>query len=162
MEIKQVQTKKEIENIRVLFREYEKFLGVDLCFQGFEKELADLPGQYSPPYGQLFIALDNGIPAGCVAVRKIASDICEMKRLFVRPEARGKGLGRKLAQKTIVTAINFGYSCMRLDTLESLSDAVNLYTKLGFKKTLPYCINPLEGAIFMELDLKGDSFLDRD
>lgn len=153
MRIKQAQTKIEIEEVRSLFREYEAFLDVDLCFQSFEEELASLPGKYSRPSGDLFIALDGEKIVGCVAVRKLADGECEMKRLFVRPEARGKGLGRKLAHEIIKTARELGYSLMRLDTLDKLPKAMHLYEALGFRRTEPYYENPLPGVVYWELAL---------
>jgi len=154
MIIKQVQTKTEIEEVRKLFREYEVFWGVDLCFQSFEKELANLPGKYSPPNGDLLIGLNDEKIVGCVAIRRLDNGICEMKRLFVKPETRGTGLGKKLAEEIIVVAHERGYSLMRLDTLYRLTEAMHLYETLGFRKTDPYYDNPLPGVVYWELDLK--------
>jgi ribosomal protein S18 acetylase RimI-like enzyme len=156
MRIKQAQTKTEIEEVRRLFREYEKFLNVDLCFQGFEEELAGLPGGYTPPDGDLLIGLDRERIVGCVAVRKIDDGVCEMKRLFVRQEARGNGLGKKLAHKIIISARKLGYSLIRLDTLEKLTEAINIYNTLGFRKIEPYYKNPLPGVVYYSLVLKKE------
>lgn len=134
--------------------EYEAFLNIDLCFQHFEDECAKLPGQYASPSGQLLLCYFNSKVAGCVALKKLENDICEMKRLFVKPEFRGKGLGKLLSTKIIEVAIDIGYATMRLDTLASLKEAVALYKSLGFKKIAPYYHNPLQDVIFLELDLK--------
>jgi len=162
MRIKQAQTKTEIEEIRSLFREYEAFLDVDLCFQSFEEELAGLPGKYSRPSGDLLIGLDADRIVGCVAVRKLDDGVCEMKRLYVRPDARGTGLGRQLAQAIIVVAKELGYSIMRLDTLDSLKGAMHLYEMLGFRTTGPYYENPLPGVVYWELDLKEEGIGQQD
>jgi len=157
--IDRVQGGAAIETIRVLMREYLAFLGFDLGFQGFEEELAGLPGKYAPPTGALFLASiptamgpgsSSSEPAGCVALRHLGDGVCELKRLFVRPEYRGYGLGRALAERSIDAARRLGYSRMRLDTLESLASAVALYTALGFRRIPPYCANPLPGAMFWE------------
>ena len=154
MRIKQVETEAEIESVRSLFREYEAFLDVDLCFQSFEDELAALPGKYSRPAGELLIGLDEkGRSVGCVAVRMLEDGVCEMKRLFVRPEARGTGLGRRLAQEIIAAAREIGYSLMRLDTLDRLTGAMHLYEALGFRRTGPYYDNPLPDVVYWELQL---------
>ncbi len=150
MRIKQVKTEEQIESVRRLFREYEAFLNVDLCFQNFEDELAGLPGKYARPDGDLLIGLDGERTVGCVAVRKLEQGVCEMKRLFVRPEARGTGLGRRLAMEIIAIAQELGFSLMRLDTLETLKEAMHLYEVLGFKKTEPYYENPLPGVVYWE------------
>jgi putative acetyltransferase len=143
--------------VRVLMREYAASLGADLGFQGFEKELAGLPGKYAPPSGALFLArVPSSVgaePAGCVALRDLGSDDCEMKRLYVRPEYRGLGIGRVLAERVMDEARRIGYRRMRLDTLERLADAVALYRSLGFEPTEPYCDNPLPGAMFWEKKL---------
>ena len=143
----------EIESVRRLFREYAAFLGVDLCFQGFEQELADLPGAYAPPDGRLLLAVADGEPVGCVALRKLEEAICEMKRLYVKSGFRGLGLGRRLAEAIIREARGTGYHRMRLDSLRSLKEAAALYRSLGFIEIPPYRFNPLPDAVFMELVL---------
>lgn len=153
MKIKRALTTDEIEEVRRLFREYEAFLGVDLCFQNFEGELAGLPGKYAPPDGLLLIAAEGREVSGCVGLRKLEGGACEMKRLFVRPEYRGQGLGRKLAERIIDEAVSLGYSLMRLDTLDKLQEAIRLYESLGFKQREPYYHNPLSGVLYWELDL---------
>jgi putative acetyltransferase len=153
MQIISAESAAQLSIIRTIFREYEQFLNVDLCFQGFEEELANLPGKYAPPSGALFLAVEDNSVAGCVAVRGLESDICEMKRLYTRPSYRSKGLGRQLAQKIILQAQELGYELMRLDTLEILTEAMSLYQSLGFKKTGAYYHNPLENVIYWELPL---------
>ena len=136
-----------------MFREYAESLKIDLCFQGFEQELADLPGKYSPPAGGLLLAQEGNDPAGCVAMRPFGPGVCEMKRLYVRPAWRGHKLGRLLAADIIEKARAFGYDRMVLDTLESLREAVTLYKSLGFHVIEPYYHNPIAGVVFMELSL---------
>ena len=146
-----------IEGIKLvseLFLEYAKSLDFHLCFQDFERELTELPGEYAPPSGLLLLLMSEGKAAGCVALRKIEDVICEMKRLYVRPEFRGMGLGKRLAVALIGVARKLGYSSMRLDTVPSMKKAIQLYRLLGFREIKPYRSNPVEGAIFMELDLK--------
>jgi carbonic anhydrase len=144
-----------IEHARELFRGYEAWLEVDLCFQNFEKELAELPGKYAPPDGRLLLAVEDGKVAGCVALRKFEEGICEIKRLFLRSQFRGKGLGRQLAELVIAEAKQIGYERMRLDTLPpKMNDAIALYRSLGFKEIELYYDNPVPGAKFMELDLR--------
>lgn len=154
MIIKQAETEPEIEAVRELFREYHEFLNADLCFQSFEEELNSLPGKYVQPDGKILIGLLDKKIVGCVAVRRLEETVCEMKRLYVRPETRGTGLGRKLTEQIIEAARDLGYQTMRLDTLDRLSEAMNLYEKLGFRKTVAYYKNPLSGVIYWELDLK--------
>lgn len=152
--IKQAQTESEFEEVCNLFREYEAFLNVDLGFQSFEEELADLPGKYTRPGGDLLIGLQDDKILGCVAIRKLEGNVCEMKRLFVRPEARGTGLGIQLGREIIAIARELGYTLMRLDTLDSLTEAMQLYEKLGFQKTKPYYENPLPDVVYWELNLQ--------
>jgi putative acetyltransferase len=153
MNIAPANTPAEIEEVRQLFREYAAELDVDLCFQGFEEELAGLPGKYAPPKGSLLIASAEDQIAGCVAIRPLVEGECEMKRLFVRPSARNSGVGRKLACKIISVARELGYIAMRLDTLDRLTEAMRLYEDLGFRRTGPYYENPLPGVVYWELRL---------
>lgn len=155
MEIIQAQAADEIEAVRAIFREYQQFLGVDLSFQGFEEELATLPGCYAPPKGQLLLARDGAHAAGCVALRPLEDGACEMKRLFVRPAYRGRGLGRLLATRIVSEATALGYALMRLDTLETLDDAMHLYSSLGFRRRPSYYANPLPGVVYWERALSN-------
>jgi len=142
-----------LDDVRALFKEYAASLGVDLCFQNFEKELTSLPGDYDPPTGRLLVAVDETRLAGCVALRRIDDQVCEMKRLYVRPAYRGTGLGRRLAETVISAAREIGYAQMRLDTLPSMKEAINLYHSLGFVEIPSYRFNPLEGVKYLELAL---------
>jgi putative acetyltransferase len=145
----------QIDQVRTLFREYGASLGFSLCFQSFDTELAGLPGQYVPPDGRLLLAFCESTPAGCVAMRKLDDGICEMKRLYVRPEFRGHGLGRDLVLTLIAQARLSVYSKMRLDTIAaSMTKAVSLYRSVGFRDIPPYCRNPIPGATYLELDLR--------
>jgi len=144
---------RELGLIRDLFIEYASSLGFDLSFQNFEKELDELPGDYSPPNGRLLLGFHDSDPGGCVALRRISEEICEMKRLFVRPQCRGLGLGKALATKVIGDAREIGYRKMRLDTVPAMQTAIALYVSLGFREIEPYRYNPVEGTKFMELDL---------
>ena len=145
----------QIDRARALFREYAVATGYCECFEGFANEVEGLPGQYAPPGGQLLLAEVGGLPAGCVAVRKLNDDrVCEMKRLYVRPEFRGHNLGRRLADAAIVEAHRFGYRTMRLDTLPSMTVARGLYRTLGFRPIPRYNDNPSEGVIYLELGLE--------
>lgn len=159
MELIQAQSLEEVARARELFEEYAAALGINLCFQNFDKELAELPGDYVPPNGRLFLAIEDDKTAGCVALRKIADDetgdsVCEMKRLYVCPAFRGTGLGRTLTETIIQAAREIGYTRMRLDTLPGKMDrAIAMYESLGFTRIEPYYHNPVEGAAFMELNL---------
>lgn len=153
MEFIKAESSQEVEEARRLFREYEASVGVDLCFQNFRQELEGLPGDYAPPAGRLLLARDGAEAAGCVALRKIDDSVCEMKRLYVRPQYRGTGLGRELAEAVINESRLIGYGRMRLDTLPSMRAAQSLYRSLGFVETTPYRFNPVEGTLYMELIL---------
>ena len=143
----------QIEIVRKLFLAYEASLETDLCFQNFNEELAELPGGYAPPDGRLLYSVQEGRSAGCVAVRKLSGEVCEMKRLYVEPDFRRTGLGRILAEAAIREARGIGYGLIRLDTLPSMSNAQGLYRDLGFYPIAPYNDNPVPGAVFMELVL---------
>jgi putative acetyltransferase len=150
----QAESPAQIAQARELFLEYAKSLGFSLCFQNFDKELANLPGDYSPPDGRLPLVEYDGHLAGCVALHKLEESICEMKRLYLRPAFRGKGLGRAIADRIIEEARQMGYQRMRLDTVEPvMKDAVAMYRRIGFREIAPYCTNPIAGALYMELAL---------
>jgi ribosomal protein S18 acetylase RimI-like enzyme len=136
--------------VRDLFREYGDSLGIDLAFQDFEAELASLPGKYAPPEGAVIVARNEGAPCGCVALRPIEAGVCEMKRLYVRPDTRGLGVGAELVKRVIALAKSRGYTSMRLDTLPSMKSAVSLYKLAGFREIAPYIFNPIPGALFLE------------
>ncbi|MDH5433161.1 MAG: GNAT family N-acetyltransferase [Gammaproteobacteria bacterium] len=176
MKIFHAQSEKEIDIARELFREYQNFLQVDLCFQGFEEELQSLPGKYADPNGVILLAEHNGNIAGCVALRPIepsdcnspkCSDnkpvpvsegiekICEMKRLYVKDQYQGLSIGKKLAEMVIEQAQKLGYEKMQLDTLKRLDKAMTLYRKLGFYEISPYYANPLDEVVYWELDLQS-------
>jgi len=148
----------DIELSRILFLEYAASLAIDLCFQGFEEEVDQLPGEYAPDHGgTLLLARVDGKLAGCGALRSFPdsdySNACEMKRVYVRPEYRSIGLGRQLALRLIDEAGSFGYSCMLLDTLDEMEAARGLYESLGFEEIPPYYFNPIPGAHYLKVDL---------
>jgi len=146
-------SQEHLDAIRELFTEYSYSLDIDLCFQGFTQELAELPGRYAPPEGRLLLMLEGATIAGCVALRKIGDGTCEMKRLYLRPGFRRRGAGRLLAIAIIDAAREIGYHRMLLDTLPSMEAAIALYRSLGFQPIEPYYENPTAGTIFMELEL---------
>jgi putative acetyltransferase len=154
LKLTQAESPAQIAQARELFLEYAQSLGFSLCFQNFDKELAGLLGDYAPPEGRLLLAEYEGQLAACVALHKLGQDICEMKRLYLRPQFRGKGLGRALAERIIAEARQIGYQRMRLDTVEPvMKDAVAMYRKFGFREIAPYRPNPIAGAMYMELKL---------
>jgi len=153
LKIFHAEIKEDIELVKTLFVEYADSLGFDLAFQDFQEELANLPGDYASPAGCLLLAKYKDQPAGCVALRTLAGEICEMKRLYVRPRFRGLGIGKALAEAVIEKARRIGYARMRLDTIPSMEAARALYVSLGFREIESYRYNPIEGAVFMELSL---------
>jgi ribosomal protein S18 acetylase RimI-like enzyme len=153
LSIFQADTLERHAQARTLFREYADQLGHDLEFQQFSQELAALPGAYTPPDGCLLLATEGDELVGCVALRRQRDRICEMKRLYVRPGWRRQGIGRRLVAAVIAAARNAGYERVRLDTLDHMEPARELYRALGFRKIAPYYNNPIPGAVFFELDL---------
>ena len=156
LKIVTAESSQQIETIRQLFSEYAKSLNFDLCFQDFDKELEALPGKYAAPDGRLLLALYDQKIAGCVGLGKVNKEVCEMKRLWVRPEFRGRKIGRELAEYVIEQAKIIGYSRMKLDTIDSMTAAIKLYVSLGFKSISAYRYNPVEGAEYMELVLSDE------
>ena len=150
----EAQTPEDLAQVRRLFRAYADWLGVDLCFQGFERELAELPGAYAPPAGRLLIARIGGEVVGCVGLRPLEPEVCEMKRLWVAPGFGGRGIGRALAERIVAAAREIGYQRMRLDTLpDRMPAAQHLYASLDFREIPAYYHNPLEGVVMLELVL---------
>ena len=153
IKIMRAESEEELEAVRELFLEYARSLDFDLCFQDFDRELDTLPGDYAPPAGALLIALEGEEVSGCVALRRVDASTCEMKRLYVRPGHRRKGVGRSLAERIIRIARDAGYRSMKLDTVPGMIEANALYRSLGFAETKPYRFNPLDGCLFLELGL---------
>lgn len=157
VKIEPVRSNQDIRDTAVLFAAYAKSLGLDLGFQGFDTELKSLPGKYAPPAGEILLARDaNGITVGCVAVRPLAPpSCCEMKRLYILPSGRGLGLGKQLVHAILEVASSLGYKEIKLDTLESMVEAISLYTKAGFFQTAAYYNTPLNGTVFLVRDLSS-------
>ncbi|HEX6978023.1 MAG TPA: N-acetyltransferase [Alphaproteobacteria bacterium] len=145
----------DIEVVRALFLEYARSLNFSLCFQGFERELAELPGQYAAPRGCILLARRGGEAGGVVALRPLEPGICEMKRLYVRPAWRGLHIGDRLARRVIERARQLNYRAMRLDTHESMAAAIALYRGLGFREIPRYYDNPMDGILYFERRLDG-------
>jgi putative acetyltransferase len=153
-EIVLAQSPTQIDSVRELFLEYARSLSFNLCFQSFEQELAGLPGDYTPPEGRLLLLARANEAAGCAALHKIDNEVCEMKRLYLRPQFRGMGLGKMLAENIIADAREIGYKRLRLDTVESnMTIAVAMYRSMGFREIAPYRPNPITTALYMELEL---------
>lgn len=148
-------TAAQLAAARALIEEYARSLDVDLCFQGYADEIAQFPWEYAPPTGVVLVAYDRRRPVGVVALRQQASAVCEMKRLYVRPEYQGRGIGRALSERLLAKARALGYHRMRLDTLPSMTEALGLYRSLGFHEIPAYRPNPVDGAKYLEVDL-GD------
>ena len=153
MNIVHVETGADIEEVRVLFQEYAASLGFELSFQNFDQEIRELPGKYAPPKGCLLLARENAEAIGCVALRPLNRETCEMKRLYVRSTHREKSIGRLLAETVITEAIKYGYALMYLDTVPSMQAAKALYLSLGFRQIPPYYDNPIPGTVYLELKL---------
>ncbi len=149
----QAVSEESLQKVRALFKEYADSLGFDLGFQDYGRELASLPGDYAPPEGYLMLALWDGEAAGCAALRMIEDGICEMKRMYVRPRYRGKGIGRAMAGRLMELARQAGYKRMRLDTIDTMTEAIALYQSIGFEEIEPYRYNPIKGAKYMEIIL---------
>ncbi|MFX1495781.1 MAG: GNAT family N-acetyltransferase [Promethearchaeota archaeon] len=153
LKILEVNSETLTQQVYDIFKEYSNYLNIDLEFQDFEQELNNLPGEYKPPQGCILLAFYNNVLAGCVALRKFDDKVCEMKRLYVKPEFRGRSFGKRLARAIINKAIITGYKFMRLDTLHFMKEAISLYKSLGFKEIKPYRFNPFQDAKFFELEL---------
>jgi len=157
IELRTADGAEHFDTVRELFLEYAALLDVDLCFQGFDEELATLPGEYAPPLGALLLAFVDGQPAGCAALRPLLdvdyANACEMKRLYVRRAFRRFGIGRQLAQALMDHATGAGYSVVLLDTLDDMEAARGLYASLGFEEVPPYYYNPLPGAHYLKAEL---------
>lgn len=153
LEFKRIDGATHLNEAKELFVEYSRSIGVSLCFQGFDEELDSLPGKYSPPTGSLMLAFVDGKAAACAALRFVSEEICELKRVYVRYDYRGLGLGREIVEIMIEEAKALGYGYIRLDTLPTMTSAQKLYRSLGFHEIAPYIFNPHEGSLYMELKL---------
>ena len=154
-EIVPARTDADLDAVKTLFREYVDDLEFELDFQDFDAELKDFPGKYGPPTGALLLAKLDGVPVGVVGLRDLGDGICEMKRLYLRPAARGTGLGSRLVDAVIAEGRRLGYQAMRLDTVtDAQPRAIEIYFARGFREIAPYCFNPLPTAKFLELDLR--------
>ena len=153
LRIREATSHEDLAEVHQLFLAYAKSLGISLCFQNFEQELAGLPGAYAPPAGCLLLAEFDGAAGGCVALRPLQNQACEMKRLFISPDFRGTGSGRMLALAIVSKAKSLGYATIRLDTLPSMVAAIQMYESLGFQRIEPYYDNPVPGALFLECKL---------
>lgn len=142
-----------VDEAKALVVEYAESLDYELCFQGFADEMSEFPGDYGPPSGFMLLALVDEAPGGCIGIRRVDDDTCEMKRLYVKKEHRGLKVGRSLAEAAMERARQIGYKKMRLDVIENMKAAVSLYRSLGFESTVAYHHNPIEGALYLELDL---------
>lgn len=160
MEVREAIIPEEIPLVRELFQEYADGLGFDLSHQGFAEELAGLPGRYVCPAGGIWLALEDGVAAGCVALRPLDAARCEIKRLYMRPGFRGRGVGRTLAESVLRAATDSGYSQICLDTMPSMEGAIALYRALGFVEIEPYWKNPMPGAIFLGRELPNEKASD--
>ncbi|MEM9075952.1 MAG: GNAT family N-acetyltransferase [Bacteroidota bacterium] len=150
---KRAGTKEEFELGKVLFQKYAEDIGIDLSFQGFDKELQEIKTQYGPPEGALFIVFSESIPIGCFALRKLDSKTCELKRMFLEKNERGKGIGKQMMDKALLEAHGLGYSKIRLDSIKSMKTAIALYQAFGFKEIEAYRHNPFDDAIYFEKDV---------
>lgn len=155
LKITQAVSRNDVATVRDLFLEYQKLLGVDLCFQGFEAEVNGLPGGYAPPDGRLLLATHGDVPIGCVALHRSGGSRGEMKRLYVRPSARGLGAGKLLVAALLAEARDIGYSEVVLDTLPTMREAQRLYEELGFREIAPYRPNPIAGTRYLGKSLVG-------
>lgn len=156
LDIIEANTAEQLATVRELFLEYAHSLNFSLNFQSFDRDISELPGKYAPPDGRLYLAYWDKQVAGCVALTKLGIGVCELKRLWVKPEFRGKGIGRALAQKLIDDAREIGYYRMMLDTIDTMVEAMTLYESLRFERTKAYYNNPLPGATHFQKDLTAN------
>ena len=155
VQIREARTGILVSSARELIREYAASLGIDLSFQNFEQEMAEFPAHYTRPDGRILVAVEGSQAVGVVGLRRLSGKVCELKRMYVRPGFRGKGIGRMSATRAIKEAQGAGYVRMRLDTLSRLKEAISLYRSLGFREIGPYRVNPTPGVVYMELELEG-------